>query len=389
MLLVSCGQQSKKLDERISLWRKDKIPYGTFYTYENLKYMFPDAEIIVNKRSPDRFKSFNLGESIEIPSSGKSAMVIISPKVLPDESELNALFNYVSQGNHLFISSLDISDNLLDSLKLKVAHASAYYRFNDSLTVEILNPVTYESSSFTYPGVMMDNSFSSLDSGITNISGKDKYGKANFVRFTYESGGSIAIHLAPMAFTNFFLLHKQNKAYYDNVLSYLPYDIRTLTWDDYFRNRNPRQGSFSKLSAFMKNDMLRWALWLVILLFALIYLFESKRKQRIVPVMSPLKNASLDFVRTIGRLYYQRKDNKNLALKMSAHFLDYVRNRYHLPTSVLNEDFETKLAHKSGYDQKAISDIVYAIKTLPDHPQISDDDLLRFNNQIERFLSYQ
>ncbi len=38
-----------------------------------------------------------------------------------------------------------------------------------------------------------------------------------------------------MAFTNFFLLHKENKAYYDNVLSYLPASVNEVKWDEYFR----------------------------------------------------------------------------------------------------------------------------------------------------------
>lgn len=211
----------------------------------------------------------------------------------------------------------------------------------------------------------------------------------NYVRITYESGGSVSIHLAPLAFSNFFLLHRANKEYFDNALSYLPHDIQVIKWDDYFRTRAADQKNrFSKLSAFLNNNILRWAFWLVVLLFTIIYLFESKRKQSIVPIIAPVKNASLDFVKTIGRLYYQRKDNKNLAIKMSAHFLDNVRNRYNLPTSILNEDFENRLAYKSDYDKTAISDIVYSIKTIPDQPSITDEELMAFNNKLEKFIKH-
>jgi len=389
--IAACNNNSKKLNERVSLWRNDKIPYGTFYSYKNLSRIFPDASIEITKKSPDKYKGLALGESADkmVTASGKTAHIIISPQVQPDESEINALFNEVGEGNHIFISAFNISKNLLDTLHLKPAMYSGYYNSSDSLVINIINPVTYDSLSFGYPGKAFDNYFVSMDTSITNILGKNEKGEVNFVRITYESGGSIHIHLAPMAFTNFFLLHHENKEYYDNALSYLPNDIEVIKWDDYFRNRTGNKKSgFSKLSAFLNNDILKWAFWLVVILFAIIYLFESKRKQSIISVIPPIKNASLDFVKTIGRLYYQRRDNKNIAIKMSAHFLDNVRNRYHLQTSVLNDDFENKLAYKSDYDRTAIRDIIYTIKTLPDQPSITDEELLSFNNKLEKFTKH-
>ena len=390
ILLAGCGSK-KRLNERITLWRNDKIPYGTFYAYENLSSVFPEAEIVVSKKSPDRSRGLNIGETADevVSGEGPSVHIIISPQVQPDEAELRALFNYISEGNHIFISSFSISHDLLDSLRLKTGSSSAYYRDSDSLRVSITNPVTYDSLNFSYPGKAFDNAFASVDTSISNILGWDASGEINFVRVTYESGGSISIHLAPMAFTNFFLLHKNNKAYYDNALSYLPNNVELVKWDDYFRNRpTGRNSAFSKLAPFLNNDILKWAFWLVVVLFAIVYLFESKRRQAIVPVISPVKNASLDFVKTVARLYYQRKDNKNLALKMSAHFLDNVRNRYNLPTSVLDDEFENKLAYKSDFDRAAIHDIVYTINTLPDQLSVTDEELLAFNAKLEKFIKH-
>ena len=391
LFLTACGSKTKKLNERVSLWRNDKIPYGTFYAYQNLSRLFPDAEIQISKKSPDRFRGLKFGETIQNynESPGKSAHIIIAPQVQPDAAELRAMFNYVGEGNHIFISSFYISDELLDSLHLKTGRNSSFYLTADSLTVSVINPLTYDSLSFSYPGKALDNAFASVDTSITNILGKDQTGEINYVKVTYESGGSISIHLAPMAFTNFFLLHRNNKEYYDNALSYVPKDVQVVKWDDYFRNRTPGSNDrFSKLSPFLNHEVLKWAFWLVVLLFAIIYLFESKRKQSIVPVIPPVRNASLDFVKTIGRLYFQRRDNKNLALKMSAHFLDNVRTRYNLPTSILNEEFENKLAYKSDYDKNAIHDIVYTIKTLPDQIAITDEELLTFNDKLDKFIKH-
>jgi hypothetical protein len=228
-----------------------------------------------------------------------------------------------------------------------------------------------------------------MDTSITNILGKDANGKANFVKFTYEGGGAVYLHLAPLAFSNFFLLHKDNKKYYDLAMSSMPDSVDVVWWDDYYRrhtygNQNGHSG-FSKLSVFLKNDVLMWAFWLTVTLFSVIYLFESKRKQRIVPILKGLKNSSLDFVKTVGQLYYQRKDNKNLAAKMAAHFLVHVRTRYNLQTSQLDDQFETLLAFKSGADKQSINNIIQYIRVIDVQYEVSDEELLSFNENIEKF----
>ena len=109
----------------------------------------------------------------------------------------------------------------------------------------------------------------------------------------------------------------------------------------------------------MAQPALATALWLLLALVGLILLFESKRRQHSIPVRAPLRNTSLDFVKTIGRLYFQRKDNRNLAIKMTNHWLEYIRSRYTLPTSKLDGEFEKRLSFKTGIDIEEIHTIVY------------------------------
>lgn len=394
LVVTGCG--GKKLNDRLSLWRNDKIPYGTWYAYNELNYIFPDAEIGINKLSPDRYRGYTtrkakIYEDAAKYDDKKLLYLVIASDVLPDDEEVTALFSLVGQGKHVFISGLRIGSNLLDSLQLKTAYPSGSHNFSDSLTVSVKNPVSGDSLVFTYPGRAMDNFIVEMDSTITTILGKDQYGRANFVKFDYESGGSISLHLAPIAFTNFFLLHKNNKTYYDYALSHLPKDIEAVRWDDYFRyyergnERNPSGNTFSALSWIRKQQSLSTALWLLFILLILIYLVESKRKQRIIPVVPVLNNASLDLVKTIGRLYYQRRDNRNLAHKMTAHFMDHVRGKYNIRTSVADAEFEKRLAWKTGQDPAAIHDLLYHIKYIQDQPSVSDAALMGLNKRLENF----
>ena len=400
-LLAGCN--SKRLNKRVTLWRSDKIPYGTYVAYENLSHMFPEATVVINKNSPDRYKSYtvrNLKEDHEDVSAedSKTTYIIIATDIIPDENEAAALLGMVSRGQHVFISGLRIHETLLDSLHLKTAYYSSSFNTDDSLTVSVINPGSRDSLSYTYPGKALDNYFVSIDSSFTTVLGKDKYGRPNFVQFNYEGGGSLYIHLAPAAFTNFFLLHKNNKAYYDNVLSYLPKNSEVVRWDDYFRyhkggssdggSNKKGKGLFGAGSWLSKQPALAQAMWLLLLLMLIIYLFESKRKQRAIPVIQPLKNASVDFVKTIGRLYFQRRDNKNLAWKMAAHFQDYVRNRYSIRTSLTDPEFEKRLAWKTGYDAGQLKDLLYFMNMLQDEPSVTDEGLLELNRKLEHFYKH-
>jgi hypothetical protein len=378
VLLSSCdGWGPAQLNRRVTLWRKDKIPYGTFVAYEGLSHLFPGAAISVNKDAPSGLRT----------REGKTAYIVIVPRMDPDAAELNAILNFVGQGNHVFISAFRFGDSLLHNLGLRQGLNHTEFKRQDSLQLSIYNPVSSDSLSFAYPGDAYDNWVRSLDSQYTSVLGRDARGRPDLVRFNYKGGGTLYLHFAPMAFTNFFLLHKNNKAYYENALSYLPSTVEEVIWDDYFRY--DRTKNFSALDYILnggpENRSLRWAFWLLVLLFAFIYLFDSKRKQRVVPVISALRNSSLDFVKTIGRLYYQRRDNHNLALKMVAHFQDHVRRRYNLSVTALDEEFVERLSYKTGLQKESLRELVEYIKQLPVQRTVPDEELMDFHRKMEEF----
>jgi hypothetical protein len=290
--------------------------------------------------------------------------------------------NFVGEGNQLFISSFYFSDSLLQSLKLDLGLRPRYITEQDSLRVSVASPVSNDTLDFVYPGLAADNYASSLDSQYTTVLGWDRKGRPDFVKFGYKGGGAIFLHFAPTALTNFFLLHKNNKAYLDNVLSYLPSTVRDVKWDEYFRY--VKTSNFSSLGFLMSNTSFRWAVWLIVLLFVIIYIFESKRRQRVVPVIKPPSNSSLEFVLTVGQLYYQQGDEDNLASKLITHFLDFVRSKYYLSTQVLDDDFAERLAYKSGYNRAGVSDIINALKNFQEHGKLGEN-LLAFNQKLEAF----
>jgi hypothetical protein len=102
-------------------------------------------------------------------------------------------------------------------------------------------------------------------------------------------------------------------------------------------------------------------------------------------VITKPKNDSLEFVKTIGRLYHDKGDHKNLSRKMSAYFLEHVRSRYKLTTSELNEEFIKNLHGKTGIAEEEIKEIVSFIRNLDTLPGISEKQLASFHKQLESF----
>jgi hypothetical protein len=371
--LASCQlNRVRQIDRRITLKRRDRLPYGTKVAYDGLSYLFPNSTISSNNKPLSGLSS----------SEGKKAYLIIVGAMDPSPADINSLLDFVGEGNHVFISARRYGDSLLHTLGVKASYGYLSEGPMDSLRLSVVQPVTADSLSFSYPGDSYDGWVDEFDPQYTTVLGRDHLGRPNFIRFTYKGGGTLYLHFAPLAFSNFFLLHKKNIAYYQDALSYLPATVEEVVWDDYFTvsHRN-----WSALDYILGNKSLAAGLGLLLLLLLLIYLIESKRRQRPIAVIQPLQNTSLDFVRTIGRLYFQRRDNHNLASKMVTHFQDMVRTRYNLTTSSLDEELVNRLAHRTGYEQEALSRLIGYMRVLPSKAYVPDEELMDFHRQLEAF----
>ena len=353
----------------------DKIPYGTYFAYENLSYLFPEAIIRTSSKYPVLFQNDGGEDSTR-------ALIILSPLFRPEPDEFKSIIRFAASGNQVFISARYFDDTVMSMLHLK--WNGSMFAGGDSAEFSLLDPASNTWRKYIYPGFSSDAFFEAIDTGHTMVLGKNAGGNPDFIRIPYAKGGAIFIHLDPLAFSNFFLLHKKNKSYYDLALSYLPKQIAVVEWSDYFRYGRRRE-SFSALRFILSNRSLRWAFWLTLFLFLCMFLVETKRKQRPIAEIPALRNASEDFVKTVGRLYFQQKNNQNLATKMVTAFLENIRSAYNLPTSLLDEEFARKLAFRTGRPVDEIKQMVQFIHEVRVKPVLSDQELMDLHHQISKF----
>ena len=383
-LVFSTQQTRHVLDERISFNKRDKIPYGMYVAYHSLFHIFPNASVIVNKKKPTLWDSLNI-------STDKQALIIISPRFMPDETELHRLWDFVKTGNTVFISSHTLSydaqnffncDDYASDLSLFGLDAET-----DSLSVKLLSPPFPDQKKYDYPGRQYDGYFGKYNKDISYELGSKNDTDINFIQLK-AGQGSIYLHLAPLTFSNYFLLHGQNINYYNKMLSLIPKDTKKVVWDEYFLHKRISLGSNESkgpLSALMSQRSFRAALWLLIILLALYILQEMRRKQRTIPVMARPRNDSLEFVKTIGRLYHEKRDNKNLGKKMAAYFLEHIRNRYKLSTNQLDDEFITSLGRKTAQPENNIREIISFINNIDETEEIGDEQLADFHKKLEEF----
>jgi hypothetical protein len=387
-LFITGNRNRHRFDDRITLNKQHKIPYGTYVAFQNLKFMFPIASIVVNTKDPEQWDSVFANDTNQL-------LVVITDRFSPGEDEMDKLLSFAKEGNTVFISSRYIS-----------SLADRYFRFNSSsynlsyisvnkleenVRFNLSHPPFSDTTSYSYPGISFYSYFSTVDSTISEIFGTDKLKRPDFIHLR-TGKGHFYIHLEPLAFSNYFLLHKNNVGYYEKIFSLINHGTKKVIWDEYFINKiwKEEESAYKPPRSNWLNVLFRYpalaaALLTAIFTMLLYILLEAKRKQRYIPIMTKPKNESLDFVKTIGRLYFEKGDHLNLCRKMAAYFLEHVRNRYKLPTNNLDDTFIQSLQFKTGIPENEIFSLVSFIRQMDSATGISDRQLESFHKQLESF----
>jgi len=201
----------------------------------------------------------------------------------------------------------------------------------------------------------------------------------DFIKVPFGKG-HFYIHSEPLVLTNYYLLNSKNK-YLESVLSYLP--NRETVW--FIENDTPL--SSSPMRFILSNPPLKYAWYLLLLGLIIFVFFNAKRKQRIVPVTEPLKNTSVDFIRSIGNLYLQEGDFHEMMAKKAQYFLNKIRMDLMIDTQHLDEQFINKLHLKTGKNIELITEAVELVKKGQDpYASVMKEDLIRMNQLLDQIL---
>ncbi|MBS1512150.1 MAG: DUF4350 domain-containing protein [Bacteroidetes bacterium] len=380
-LLASCsGTENKRPrpDLRETYAKNDQIPFGGYVAYHQLENMFSRNDVRTKNQPFDNTWS-------QLSDTG-SLYVCISKFVFLSDEEAKAMLDYVYAGNTLFISANYIDTSLLNQVKCKENFNEFFYGLNWNIDTMMQTGAKTRDSLYSYFYYPFQNNFIVKDTVYTKVLGHDEHMNTNFLVY-FHGKGKLFLHCEPKAFSNYFLLKDDNYKYLQNAMAYTNLSPDHLYWDDYYRRFTARRGSRGALGEILSHPPLAAAFYLILALMILYALFASKRKQRIVEQIKPNVNTTLAFTETIGRLYLQKKDNRNIAEKMITYFNEHVRNTYFLNTNVVDEEFITTLSRKSGVQQERVESLYRAITHVYQSVQVDDYQLLSLNEQIQKFYS--
>lgn len=369
--LVAQFNKPAPVDWRSTLYYKDKIPFGTYVLYGQLNTIFPGAAVT----------NFNktLAEVLPTEKSTPGNYIIIANSVDLNSYDFKAMVDFIKNGNSIFISAFEWGGKFADTLKLRTMIEYS----KKSLSINFTNKKLKKSKDYVFGHDAGNEYFSRFDTAHAVVLGENALGKSNYLCFKYGKG-ALYLSANPLAFTNYSLLNPQGADYAAKALSYLPVK-HNVYWDEMQNGEIPEDDS--PLRVFFQHPSLQWAYYICLFSLFTFILFEVKRRQRIIPVIEPLKNSTLDFVNVVGQVYFEQRNNQNISHKKILYFLEHVRTRYYLKTNTLNEEFITAIVQKSGVDKAFVHNLVNHINYVAVQSRVTDQDLITLNQLIEEFYT--
>jgi hypothetical protein len=361
----------------------EKAPYGLYvFDQEYQKIIEKDALKKTTVTAYEFLENDYDYDSLVNTYKTKGTVLNIAPENQIDEESAQELLYYVTHGNSVFISANSFPKVLEDSLRFKL---EVEYPSPNQLKVFLANP-NLGTKKYTLDKGFETTFFSKIDTLNTTLLGyqTSKEGKnVNFIKVAYDKG-FFYLHTQPVAFSNYSLLKENRHEYTEKIISYIPKG--TIIW--LIKGQNGEIKSGSPITYWLSQPALKYGWFLLLIGLVIFMIFNAKRKQRVVPIIKPLPNTTVDFTKTIGNLYYQEGDHQNVIDKKIIYFLEKIRNEYLIETTILDDKFIHKLQLKSGKNIDDIKNVVRLINyQRTTYNQSIEDDLLELNNAIEKILN--
>lgn len=334
---------------------------------------YEEQSVVYAQEDTVPFDPMSIYNDKEIPDT--TAYIFINKKFELDKLDLEYLLDFAGLGNNVFISAESFSSLLMDTLGIKAKEV-----FFDTDTTYTLTDFPTKKYRF---GALYNTTKFSTDSCRFPIRVLATNGKndTTFIQVKYGHG-NFYLHSVPTAFANINLLKTEKYDFAFRSLSYIPRNNKII-WDEYQKQGEPNQ--LNMFRVMLDSLPLRIALYLIFFGFLLFIIFRAKRTQRIIPIIKPPVNSSLEFLDTISNLYYRKKDFETIVQKRHAFFLDYLRKNYYMSTEHVDNEFINVLSSKSGVEKDKLMRVFTLYKEITASGDISNSMFLEYNSLLEEF----
>lgn len=404
-------------------WEEDykynqEQPYDNYLIYSLLEARAENDSFVTIKKSLAKELS---PSAIEHTAS----YVYISKRMSHTENDLDSLLLFAEMGHDVFISADYIDEYLTHAIGLLGCYDTSDYEWvydedADTSFKEFAFQFSSLMGSFIdstaslnlmHPSLMLDerlvyvykedykpqnyswkyfntSSWCGYEDEVARLG--SNYTKINFIKVNYGLG-AFYLHCNPITFTNFYLIDEDKLGYAQSVFSHLP--DGDIYWDEGSRYYHSDSKSDYKSKPFGKSELKyilsqpasKWAFYTLLAGILLYIIFFMKRRQRIIPVIEPYPNTSVEYVQTIGGLYFMKKDHRRLAEQKFKLFLSFIRNRYRLSTQNIDAKLIKQLAATSKVQEDKVHAIFELYGSIAQKSAMAEDQLISFNKYLEYF----
>ncbi len=232
-----------------TLYCNDKVPFGTYIAFHELKQLFPKANVVKTNSS--------IYQVLNDSSDTKGSYIIIAKHIELNKADFKALVKYISAGNSVFMSSFEFAGVLADTLHIN----TMYELTKKNSTLNFTNPQLTKPTDYTFTKDISNQYFSDFNTEKATVLGKNNNGRNTFISFKFGKG-TLYLCTNTLVFSNFGILNGNGADYATKALSYLP-ATQTVYWDESQNGDIPEDQS--QMRVFLSYPALQWASILALL----------------------------------------------------------------------------------------------------------------------------
>lgn len=192
-----------------------------------------------------------------------------------------------------------------------------------------------------------------------------------------HANGTLLVHHAPELFGN---IHLNEKWYKENA----EFIFDHLLGDEIYimDTAEIQQMNEFLLSELLKKRPLKYAYYLTLALVFVSILVSIKRKYRPTNVMVQKQNLSMQYAKSLSRLFFVESDYYNMVVKIKENFYHYVQKHFYLNPS--DPDFVRLLAKRTGASVTLIQSII-SLSEVTKNQKLDEHYFMELYQKTEQF----
>lgn len=178
--------------------------------------------------------------------------------------------------------------------------------------------------------------------------------------------GEIHYHSIPMLFSNQAAMQPGYREHFNLIFSKItPEKI----WLDHMSwHAGDEADSESPLQYILSEKSLKTAYYLLIIGVLVYIIFNSKRRQRIIPPVELNKNTTLEYLQTVSKLYLSQENHIPIINYLREGFYHQIKKSYYLERH--HQDFAQLLTKKSQIDINQVMDLLAELEKSKKYPSV-------------------